>query len=180
MLIYDTWIDNVRARLVAAGIGGVSLTDHRETPTTDDALPAVDVFISHDDAPADARGRTGLPQFEHVTALCIEVRDVDNSGGAVRRKLHAAAQQILDTLLATWPQWLTDGEGLSGMRTAYDVPPDAGEVTGRVMIQIDCCLRTIWSVEPSAPLPALTTIATDTDIPAGATTIGATITVPQT
>ncbi len=178
MLIYDTWITNVRALLVAANIAGTRITRHRETPTRDDQLPACDLFIADDDGrPSGGSGRIGLPQFDHVTKLGIEIRDGDNSGQALRTKLHAEAQKVFEALLPTWPDWLVDGEGIGGIRTAFDIPPDAGEVTGRVMIQIDLLSQSIWAL-PSTGLPAFATTSVDTGIPAGETTIGTTIAVP--
>ncbi len=180
MLIYDTWCDGIRSRLLVAGVAGVSVTEHRETPTRDEQLPTCDIFIAGDEArPTAGSGRTGLPQFEHVTKLGIEIRDVSNDGSTLRRTLHERSQRVLDALLPTWPEWLVDGEGIGGLMVMFDVPPDAGEVTGRVQISIDLLWQSQWSIAISEDIDALETVGLDTGIPAGETTIGGTIPLPQ-
>lgn len=160
MLDAETWADAAHARLLAAGLFGGSVTRNRETPSRDDQLPTADVFVSDDEGKPMGGGVTGPVGLEHVTKLCIEVRDAGNDGPELRAKLRAAVALVYGTLLPTFHDWAATAEGVGGVRFAYVNPPEGGEVEGRALIQIDILSRTFWE-PPTAALPDFSGVTVD-------------------
>ncbi len=175
MNIVETWAAAARTRLIAAGLCAGIVTLNRSTPSRDDDLPTADVFVTEDDGKTTGGGVSGIIAMEHTTKLCIEIRDHDNDGAALRAKLRAHVQKTYDTLLPDFWGWATDAEGCGGARFAYVVPPEAGETEGRALVQIDILWRSYW--EPStAGLVELSEVS----IGVGSTGAGITVTVPTT
>ena len=142
------WAAAAQARLIAAGLCAGSVTLNRETPSQEDDLPTADIFISDDDGEPEGRGLSGSLEIVHRTKLCIDVRDRDNEGPPLRAKLAAHRDLVYRTLLPAFHVWAVAAEGCAGVRYAYVTPPEAGEVDGRVLIQIEILSRSFWSEQP--------------------------------
>ncbi len=153
MLIFDAITDSIVARLQAANIAGGNVVKHRGQPTTEDDYPICNVSFGGDQAQAPDGGRNAVTHLEHTTTFSVDVIARANTGPELRVALAGFGEAIYDALLAD-RTWLdeTEGEGIGGVRQAYDYPPDGNEFIGRISVQIDVLSRTIW--EPTLPSDA--------------------------
>lgn len=148
MLKHGTWVAAARTRLVAAALAGGNVLDDEDKPTRDYELPVAHVSIAGDVARPEGSARTGVPRFEHETTLTVTVIDKANNGAALKAKLVAHAQAVFDVLVPSVHAWADPAEGISGIVTDYEAPPEGEEVTGRVIVALTILSRTHW------PMPA--------------------------
>ena len=142
MLLFETWCNNVVAKLATAGLGAAARD--LAQPTTDDGLPQVNVFISGDHGTTRS-GRSGYADFHHITSLVIEVTDRGSNGETLKGLMFAHAETVLQTLLADWSWGAGLIEGFAGVRQAYMQQPEGQAYTGKVQVQIDVQSYSLWT-----------------------------------
>ena len=163
----DTVVTTIKARLIAAGLCGGSVTAFRETPTQDDDLPTADVFIGEDSGTPAGDSRTGPVHMVHETKIGVDIRAAAADGVALRSLLSAEAMKVYAAILPEFHDLVPKAEGLAAVRIAYAIPPEAGAVTGRAMVQFEVLHRQMW-LPATSGLPAFTTVTTTTPTgPAG-------------
>ncbi len=163
MLHLETWVAQAKAVLVTAGLA--NMLENEDKPSRDDQpFPIAHVAIGEDNATPDGAANHMPVRFVHTTKLTVEVLDRGNNGRELKTKLVGHAKLVLDTLFNDLAWLLVSGatvaEGISGVTTEFDAPPEGATVDGRVLITISIQWKSRF-VKPTAGLPALARIDVD-------------------
>lgn len=184
MLFHDEMVLGAKARLIAVSLAGGRVEADRGEPQQEDRLPLANTFITLDDGQPAGDARHGIVDLVHRTTLVVEFYDRANKLRTLKAQLAAASEAIMGALLSdlAWAGTFADGrpkiEGVGGVKTVYEVPPEGNYTQGRVQVQIEMLHRSYWQPSTSG-LPSLTTVRVDIDHGDDTPHVGGTIAVPQ-
>lgn len=177
MQIHADLVDATVARLVAANVLGGKIAKDRDVPTDVSEMPLAIVHVMADKARPAGGARTGIPDFVHETALCIDAYAHGEAGAAVKRTLYQAGEAALQALLAD-PTWLALIEGVQSIESSYLLPQEGMHVFAGLRIELVVLHRTEWPPAlAEAPDFATASIGVDMDGD-GDADLGATVSVP--
>lgn len=148
----ETFVEAVRAQLLAAGLCSGNVIKTPYTPSRDEQLPQARVFVGHDDGRPHGNPRTGYVKLDHTSQLVVEIIAKGNTGVDLKAALCGYAELVMTSLMRdqSWGGQVL--EGIGGVRQIYDQPVEGNHVLGRVQVQIDALWRSEWI--PGAPADA--------------------------
>jgi len=147
MQIHTDLVDATVARLTAAGVCAGNVDKDRAEPASVDELPIAIVHVMTDKAKADGDARTGVPDFVHELALCVDIFAKGQSGAGVKSYLYAAGEAVMQALLAD-QGWVGIGEGINTVEQAYLLSKEGEFTFSGLRIEFAILHRTTWP--PSA------------------------------
>jgi len=175
MQIHATLVDATAARLIAAGVCGGNIAKDRDEPADMSELPIAIVHVMADKARADGGPRTGVPDFRHELALCVDVYAKGQSGAGVKGALYAAGEAVLQALL-TDAAWLAIGDGVASIEQSYLLPKEGDYITSGLRIELVVLHASVWHPSTTG-LPDFETAAIGVDL-GGGVSVGAEIELP--
>ena len=163
MLIHETIAAGAALRLKSVGLCGGAVELHRDPPTTDTALPIVNVTYDLDRAAAVGGPRSGEPNFEHTMTLVVDILDGGRTGAEVMARFATYSEQVMQILLSDL-KWAGEHvEGIAGVRQLTERSPEGARIVYRRQLQIDVLHRSVWPIDAAA-LPNLSTLGVGADL----------------